>query len=114
MKKFMFLIALSIMGLSSCKSSKKTVDDSRNPSQSTVNTRNAERQHDGKRGGRDKGEMFTKLDINKDGRLTKDEVKGPLAERFEAIDTNKDGFISKAEMENAPRPQRGQRPGGGK
>nr|WP_225583494.1 hypothetical protein [Pseudoxanthomonas sp. PXM02] len=45
-------------------------------------------------------ERFTGLDTNKDGRLSRDEVKdkGRFAERFDALDTNKDGFLSKEEL----------------
>ena len=57
--------------------------------------------------------MFTRMDANNDGKLTKDELRGPLADRFSEIDTNKDGSISKEELMAAPRPQRGQRPRGG-
>jgi Ca2+-binding EF-hand superfamily protein len=57
-------------------------------------------------------EMFTKMDTNTDGKLSKEEVKGPLAEKFSEIDTNKDGFISKDELKNAPKPDRQGRPNG--
>ncbi|MFC6182834.1 hypothetical protein ACFPZ9_01065 [Pseudoxanthomonas japonensis] len=45
-------------------------------------------------------ERFAALDANKDGRLSRDEVKdkGRFAERFDALDTNKDGFLSKDEL----------------
>lgn len=54
-------------------------------------------------------EMFKQMDANKDGKLSKDEVKGPLLNDFAKVDTNNDGFISKAEMEKAPKPS-GRRP----
>ncbi|CAN7406130.1 hypothetical protein LJR143_002342 [Pseudoxanthomonas sp. LjRoot143] len=52
-------------------------------------------------------ERFTALDANKDGRLSRDEVKdkGRFAARFDALDTNKDGFLSKDELA-AGRPTR--------
>lgn len=40
------------------------------------------------------------MDANKDGKLSKDEVKGPLSDEFSEIDKNKDGFISKEELED--------------
>ena len=46
---------------------------------------------------------------NKDGKLSKAEVKGPLANDFVKIDANSDGFISKEELSKAPKPI-GQRP----
>jgi Ca2+-binding EF-hand superfamily protein len=51
-------------------------------------------------------EMFAQMDSNNDGKLSKDEVKGPLNEKFSEIDSNSDGFISKNELTNAPKPER--------
>ncbi|EOR94471.1 hypothetical protein ADIARSV_2317 [Arcticibacter svalbardensis MN12-7] len=53
--------------------------------------------------------LFLQMDSNKDGKLAKSEVKGPLANDFAKIDTNSDGFISKEELNKAPNPS-GQRP----
>ena len=44
-------------------------------------------------------ELFKQLDTNKDDKLSKEEVKGPLADDFSKIDINKDGFITKEELE---------------
>ncbi|MGB5418241.1 DUF1566 domain-containing protein [Algibacter sp.] len=52
-------------------------------------------------------EMFTEMDSNDDGRLSKTEVKGPLQNDFSKIDTNNDGFIVEGELKNAPEPQGG-------
>ncbi|HEV7270114.1 hypothetical protein [Pseudoxanthomonas sp.] len=43
---------------------------------------------------------FAAMDANRDGRLSRDEVKdkGRFAERFDALDTNKDGALSKDEL----------------
>lgn len=54
--------------------------------------------------------LFSEMDVNKDNKLSKDEVKGPLAKDFSKIDVNNDGFISKTELENAPKPERRERP----
>jgi Ca2+-binding EF-hand superfamily protein len=55
-------------------------------------------------------EMLEKMDANADGKLSEDEVKGPLKEGFSTIDTDEDGFISEKELENAPKPKgRGKR-----
>lgn len=51
-------------------------------------------------------QLLSELDMNKDGKLAKSEVKGPLANDFAKIDTNNDGFISESEHKAAPRPQR--------
>lgn len=50
------------------------------------------------------------MDTNRDGKLSKNEVKGPLANDFSKVDTNSDGFISKDELIKAPKPKQGQRP----
>jgi Ca2+-binding EF-hand superfamily protein len=54
--------------------------------------------------------IFTEMDANKDGKISKSEAKGPLAEEFSKIDSNNDGFISKEELKNAPKPERKERP----
>ena len=50
--------------------------------------------------------IFEKMDVNKDGKLAVDEVKGPLKEKFTVIDADADGFITKEEMEHAPKPEK--------
>lgn len=52
-------------------------------------------------------DSFQKMDTNSDGKLSKEEVKGPLSNEFSKIDTNSDGFLSKEELKNAPKPSRG-------
>ena len=55
---------------------------------------------DGQRQRMDPAQMLERMDANGDGKLSKDEVPAPLAERmFERADTNKDGFLDKAELE---------------
>lgn len=56
-------------------------------------------------------QLFAEMDTNKDNKLSKEEVKGPLANDFSKIDTNKDDFISREEMNKAPKPQQGNRRG---
>lgn len=48
------------------------------------------------------GDPFTMMDTNNDGKLSKQEVKGPLAKDFSRIDRNNDGYISKDEMPELP------------
>lgn len=47
-------------------------------------------------------ELLTEMDTNKDGKLSKAEVKGPIQKDFDTIDSNNDGFIVKSEFESAP------------
>ncbi|MFZ1323214.1 MAG: EF-hand domain-containing protein [Ignavibacteria bacterium] len=49
-------------------------------------------------------EIFSQMDNNKDGILSKEEVIGPLKDDFAKIDTNSDGFITEEELNNAPKP----------
>jgi Ca2+-binding EF-hand superfamily protein len=51
-------------------------------------------------------ELFKQMDANKDNKLSKEEIKGPLKEDFTKIDLNKDGFLTKEELKKAPRPER--------
>lgn len=50
--------------------------------------------------------LFKQLDTDKDGKLSKAEVKGPLKEDFDKVDANEDGYLSKEEIEKAPKPKR--------
>lgn len=50
--------------------------------------------------------LLEKMDSNNDGKLSKEEIKGPLAKDFDVIDTNEDGFITEEEFKNAPKPER--------
>ena len=54
-------------------------------------------------------QLVKDMDANEDGKLSKDEVKGPLKEVFEKVDTNEDGFITEKEFEKAPKPKKGER-----
>lgn len=51
------------------------------------------------------GEFFLKKvleqDADNDGKLSKNEVKGKLAENFDRIDTNKNGFLERPELQQA-------------
>lgn len=60
-------------------------------------------------------QLLKEMDTNEDGKLSEDEVKGPLKNDFSKIDTNEDGFLSNEELENAPKPERQRqgRPQGG-
>jgi Ca2+-binding EF-hand superfamily protein len=43
-------------------------------------------------------ELLQKMDVNKDGKLAKNEAKGPLSKDFKQVDTNGDGFITEDEL----------------
>jgi hypothetical protein len=48
-------------------------------------------------------QIFSEMDSNKDGKLSKIEVKGPLSRDFSKLDNNSDGFITKQELEKVSR-----------
>jgi len=49
-------------------------------------------------------ELSEDMDADEDGKLSKDEVKGPLNDHFDEIDTDEDGYITEDEFKNAPKP----------
>ena len=49
-------------------------------------------------------EILKKLDTNEDGKISKEEVEGPLKKQFAKIDTDEDGFLTLEELKKAPRP----------
>tara|TARA_R110002050_G_scaffold56512_4_gene127232 strand:- start:53762 stop:54037 length:276 start_codon:yes stop_codon:yes gene_type:complete len=51
-------------------------------------------------------ELLEQMDKNEDGKLSKEEVKGPIQNDFEKIDTDEDGFITEEELKKAPKPKR--------
>jgi Ca2+-binding EF-hand superfamily protein len=47
------------------------------------------------------GGMLARIDTNKDGKISRDEMRARVDARFDKLDTNKDGFIDQAEMQAA-------------
>jgi Ca2+-binding EF-hand superfamily protein len=45
--------------------------------------------------------ILERLDANKDGMVSKEEARGPLARNFERLDTNHDGFLDRGELRQA-------------
>ena len=45
-------------------------------------------------------EIFERMDMDNDGKLSSKELRGPLADNFSKIDANNDGFVSKEELES--------------
>ncbi|GAA4242618.1 EF-hand domain-containing protein [Winogradskyella psychrotolerans] len=54
-------------------------------------------------------ELLKEMDKNEDGKLSKEELKGPLKENFSKVDTDEDGFITEEEFKKAPKPKRKER-----
>jgi Ca2+-binding EF-hand superfamily protein len=42
--------------------------------------------------------LLKQMDTNKDGKISRDEAKGKLAESFAKIDANKDGYLDRKEL----------------
>jgi Ca2+-binding EF-hand superfamily protein len=74
----------------------------------SVNAQSSDRQERGKKPPTF-NDLLEKMDTDKNGKLSKNEVRGPLKEIFNKIDSNEDGFISKKEFEKAPKPKRKER-----
>ena len=51
--------------------------------------------------------ILEKMDENEDGKISKEEAKGPLEKHFDKIDLNEDGLLTEEEFEKAPKPKRG-------
>ena len=88
--------------VTSCKS-KQAATNTNSSTTSTTQTQEASGENRPAEG----EDPFVKMDINKDGLLTKEEAKGPIAKDFAKIDLDGDGIITRAEFDKAPKPQRG-------
>lgn len=102
MKNILLILAVFSLAFVSCKTTQETTQET--SAQRSTNERGPR----GQQGGPPSvDQLFAQMDANKDGQLTKAEVKGPLVQQFDNVDTNDDGFLSRAELEKAPKPQRG-------
>ena len=64
----------------------------------------AQRQGQGQnqvQGQRSAGNPMERLDTNKDGKISKDEARGPIIQAFNQLDTDGDGFISSEELKQS-------------
>jgi hypothetical protein len=110
MKYFQIITFAGMLGVVTIACAKKTAQNSQT-SQTPSVEQEANRPPDqqGNRppngGGRPQfSELLSKMDTNKDGKLSASEVQGLLKNNFSKIDTNKDGFITEAEFKNSPPP----------
>ena len=109
-KQFLNITTIALIaGFTSCKSSSNT-ETSNTTKTEQSGKRGQQQQNRGKRP--DATQILAEMDTDKDGKISKDEAKGPLVEQFSKIDTDQDNYISKEELENAPKPQRGGGEGG--
>lgn len=90
--KYMYLVTNEFPYVSRCLMGEVKEDERRGPPRGANKERNAE-------GHKSSDELLEMMDDNKDGKLSKAEVKGPLKDQFSLVDINKDGYISKEELE---------------
>lgn len=102
-KQFLrFAAVAAILCFMACKSKTRATDIRMNAANKVQSQ--TSKQERGERP--NKEERFAEMDVNNDGKLSAQEVKGPMKESFLKVDTNGDGFISKEELKNAPKPKR--------
>src|SRR5206468_2099635 len=46
-------------------------------------------------------QLLERQDRDKDGKVSREEARGPLAQQFDLLDTNKDGFLDRKELRRA-------------
>jgi hypothetical protein len=63
-------------------------------------------------GGERRGDRIAKLDVNKDGQISREEAAAAprLAQRFDQLDANKDGQLTREEFASARRARSNQAP----
>ncbi|OAI41622.1 hypothetical protein AYO40_02915 [Planctomycetaceae bacterium SCGC AG-212-D15] len=74
------------------------------PAPTTPSTPAKEKEKEKTKGGDDAqvermvNQILERFDKNKDGKISKDEAQGNLAENFDRLDTNKDGYLDRKEL----------------
>jgi EF hand len=110
MKYFQKIIFAGMFGVVTIACAKTTTQNSQTaqtspPEQEGNRPTNQQGNRPPNGGGRPQfSELLSKMDTNKDGKLSASEVQGPLKNNFSKIDTNNDGFITEAEFKNSPPP----------
>ncbi|MFK8101109.1 MAG: EF-hand domain-containing protein [Saprospiraceae bacterium] len=93
----MILVGMVVVLLAAC--SKKTAPVTNTDGTATTEQKRNRTERKGKP---QFSELLTKMDANRDGKLSKAEVQGPLKNDFAKVDTNSDGFITEAEFKQMP------------
>ncbi len=88
------ILLLVALFLSSCGGSKDASQNEQGPNNGN------------RRSGPPSVEQIFEMDTDGDNLLSREEVKGRMANDFDRIDTNSDGYLTKEEVKNAPRPER--------
>lgn len=85
--------------LTNCRPTTKSIDEN----SSNQSEQRPERERHGQRPSIT--DLINEMDTNKDKKLSKSEVRGPLSNDFSKIDSNNDGYLTKEELERAPKPE---------
>jgi Ca2+-binding EF-hand superfamily protein len=52
-------------------------------------------------GAPDPSRILSRFDSDEDGKISREEATGPMAQRFDQADANEDGFVTKEELVNS-------------
>ncbi|WP_452223375.1 YHYH protein [Lacinutrix chionoecetis] len=105
--QYMYLVTNVFPYVSRCLMGEVEREERQGPPRGQQQGRTNERRPQGERPSA--AHLIKQLDTNKDGKLSKAEVEGPLQENFSTVDTNSDGFLSKEELEKGARGHRQKR-----
>jgi len=100
MKKTTVIISILALGLSISSYASKVVSSNQPPQ------KQCEDPKDNKKAPPSGAELIAEMDENGDGKLSKNEIKGPLANDFDTVDTDGDGYLTEEEIDNAPKPKK--------
>jgi hypothetical protein len=109
----MLTIVFGLFTACGSKQKKEGGEQQNNPKQEMHQNHEQGESHERPEGGERPSikDMLNDMDQDKDGKLSKNEVKGPLKDDFLKIDTNSDGYISEEEFNKAPKPEGNQEGG---
>ncbi|MFP4845715.1 YHYH protein [Winogradskyella sp. PE311] len=100
--KYMYLVTAEFPYVSRCLMGSYEEARPQGPGQGLNSRNSTEPNH--RQGGRPSfSELLKMMDTNNDKRISKKEAKGPLSEDFDKIDKNKDGFLSEEEIQTGAR-----------
>ena len=80
-----------VIAFTSCGSSKETTKNK-------TGRQKTEHREQGNGQRPDASQIIARMDVNKDGRISRSEAKGKLKENFDRRDKNNDGYITEDEL----------------
>ncbi len=106
--KGVFFSAILLLGIVSCRDSKPKKDAKKEGVTKKENMQRPPKNENFKKPP-SFSQLLEDMDANNDGKLSEQEIKGPLKNDFSTVDKNEDGFITEEEFKNAPKPREGER-----